>query len=786
MMNTKSEVITRTIIVIWTLLSVLLSAYLLLLAGQTTDPALASTSPVSPMSTPSGISANDPIPCQLMPLDSIWYARIDALPTMPAGPTYVAEIGVNKYLHTAFASGTYQEAGRTLGVGIPYNVVGTATSLVTVTPDQSASQSDFGLAPIPTYAIIEGATIQTPVPDYGDRHVSIVRSGDCSLWEMFSSRPQSASNPRWLAGSTAKWDMNSNAMRMIPWTSAAADGMPMLPGIIRYDELVNATDALTHAIRMTAPRAAINSVNYVWPASHTDGRGGTGSNKVPMGTCFRLKSNVNLDGFSITNTKILRTLQRYCIFVADSDDAWHISGAPDRHWDDNELSALNTIVGSNFEAVDISGLMINPTSYQAATLTPTPTYTFTPTPTRTFTPTPTYTFTYTPTATFTPTPTPCGGAYHYLTPQPSGGNNTASPSNGDTVNVGDHFTLELWIDSRQYAVDAQQTYITFTSAYLENVAVAQSGCVLASTVTADLTTFDEAAPQNQVCNGPPDTCTFNSLPVPRGSIAFASHVSANPTPAPYSAFRVAQIAFCARAPGQATLRFQFTPTDPDNRNTQIIEGLTTPVNQPSCYIEYVINVVGPAWTPTLTSTPANTSTYTSTPVFTFTPTDTPTYTFTPTPTPNTGIINGHLTWQGISQPNSHNAGMTATLTLSNIPITTDSSGNFSVYTGLGNGTYSWQIKRVTHLANIGTLTMSGGSATQEFGAQNAGDCTNDNLVSGSDFNILKNTFGKRVCSSPDPGYDARADFTNDCVVNIADFNLQKSNFGTAGATFTCP
>ena len=116
-------------------------------------------------------------------------------------------------------------------------------------------------------------------------------------------------------------------------------------------------------------------------------------------------------------------------------------------------------------------------------------------------------------------------------------------------------------------------------------------------------------------------------------------------------------------------------------------------------------------------------------------------------------------------------------------MTTDASGNFTVTTGLADGSYNWSLKGQRNLANAGTLTLAGGNSSPEMGAMKAGDCNNDNIVNVLDFNILKTTFGK---AQGDPGYDARADFTRDQQVNISDFNLQKTNFGQPGASLTCP
>ena len=186
-------------------------------------------------------------------------------------------------------------------------------------------------------------------------------------------------------------------------------------------------------------------------------------------------------------------------------------------------------------------------------------------------------------------------------------------------------------------------------------------------------------------------------------------------------------------------------------------------------------------TPTGTSTVTPTSTRTPTIAATFTATATPTTTYTPIPQ---NTINGHLTWQGIPQPNTRNSGITATLTLcvsgspASYQIATDQNGNFTLPLTLANGSYNWSIKGSKWLANSGVVTLAGGSNASEFGTLRAGDANNNNLVNTPDFTILKLAFGT--------GSDPRADFDNNGVVNLQDFTLLKGNFGQAGVTLICP
>lgn len=204
----------------------------------------------------------------------------------------------------------------------------------------------------------------------------------------------------------------------------------------------------------------------------------------------------------------------------------------------------------------------------------------------------------------------------------------------------------------------------------------------------------------------------------------------------------------------------------------------------------------PTLAPTATATRTRTFTRTATSTGTITPTRTPsdtptntpsgTPTFTPTPA---GVIVGHVTWQGIAQPDSRNNGVTATLSLcvggvpQNYNVATDASGFFTITTGLANGSYNWRLKGIINLANNGNLSLSGTTTNVEMGTMRAGDANNNDVVTVVDFNIVKNTFAFGIGQ---PGYDDRANFNRDAVVNAVDFNLLKGSFSQAGAALACP
>ena len=278
----------------------------------------------------------------MWPADNIWNRRIDALPTQTLSDVYVNTLGSNATLSNGFASRMWQG----FSIGNPYNVVPTAQPMVTITFTDYPSVSDRGPYPYPTYALVGGATYLTPVPSSGDRHSSVLRAGDCTLFEVWHSQP--LSNGTWNAANGAVFHLNSNALRPDGWTSADAAGFAILPSLVRYDEVQSGT--ITHALRFTGEGAAIRDT-YVWPARHTDGLS-TSTQAPPMGTRFRLKASVNISNYPPRIRTIFQALKTYGMLLGDSGDSWQIDGAPDQRWDDDELQLLREIPGSDFEAID--------------------------------------------------------------------------------------------------------------------------------------------------------------------------------------------------------------------------------------------------------------------------------------------------------------------------------------------------------------------------------------------------------------------------------------------------
>jgi hypothetical protein len=287
-----------------------------------------------------------PYGCTVLPANNIWNTPVDQLPVSPNSSTYVNRIGAASPLHPDFGSGLYNGGP----IGIPFiTVPGTQTQYPA--SFLYASESDPGPYAIPLNAPIEGGSNST-----GDRHAISIDINNCILYELYNAFPQTAS---WQADSGAIFNLACNALRPATWTSADAAGLPIFPGLVRYDEIV--AGEIRHALRFTVPQT---QRAYVWPARHY-ASSITDPTYPPMGVRFRLKASFNISGFSATNQIILRALQKYGMMIADNGSAWFISGAPDSRWDNNDLHVLTTITGSAFEVVDVSSLMVDPNSGQA-------------------------------------------------------------------------------------------------------------------------------------------------------------------------------------------------------------------------------------------------------------------------------------------------------------------------------------------------------------------------------------------------------------------------------------
>jgi hypothetical protein len=290
-----------------------------------------------------------PVECALFPPDNIWNTPVDGLPVDARSDAWVASIGPGTGLHPDFGSGLYE--GQPLG--IPF-VRASATQPGVEVVFEVVEESDPGPYPIPPDAPIEGGSCGT-----GDRHVIVVQEETCLLYELYDAHPQSDGS--WQAYSGARFDLASNDLRPDTWTSADAAGFPILPGLVRYEEIE--AGIISHALRFTA---SLTQEAYVWPARHEAGAT-TDPDVPPMGQRFRLKAEVPIDDFSPTNQVILQALKTYGMLLADNGSDWFLSGVPDDLWDNDDLHELQErIHGSDFEAVDCTSLMLDPDSGQVA------------------------------------------------------------------------------------------------------------------------------------------------------------------------------------------------------------------------------------------------------------------------------------------------------------------------------------------------------------------------------------------------------------------------------------
>jgi hypothetical protein len=295
----------------------------------------------SPAPTPSGSAAAGGA-CAMLPPDSGLRAEVTGLPVHPRSATYVASIGAGSHAHADFGAGLYE--GRPFGIPITTVPAGTAGSAVSF---DYAAESDRGPYPIPADPLVEGG----PNAD-GDRHILLFDPRACKAYELFDAHRAGGG---WHAGSGAVFDLRSNRLRTAGYTSADAAGLPIMPLLVRYEEV--AAGRIDHAIRITVPRS---QSTYVWPARHAAGRGD--ASLPPMGLRIRLKSSVDTSRFPAQARVIAEAMKRYGVIVADNGSAWYVSGTQDNRWNNDQLRALSTLTGANFEAVDASGLMADPNS----------------------------------------------------------------------------------------------------------------------------------------------------------------------------------------------------------------------------------------------------------------------------------------------------------------------------------------------------------------------------------------------------------------------------------------
>ena len=281
--------------------------------------------------------------CPIFPASNQWNQRVDKLPLAKNSGAIVTSIGRSTGLHPDFGSGHYAGAR----IGIPYTTVPGDQPKVHVR-FHYAGESDKGPYPIPKDVPIEGGRKSS-----GDRHALIVDRGHCRLYELYALYPPSGGHG-WRAGSGAIWSLRSNRVRPAGWTSADAAGLPILPGLARYEDLKHG--GIDHALRFTVSRTRRA---YIYPARHY-ASDLTSKNLPAMGQRLRLKRGYDISHFPRQARAVLRALKLYGMIVADNGSDWYISGAPNRHWSNDALHTLGEVKGSAFEVVDTSSLPRGP------------------------------------------------------------------------------------------------------------------------------------------------------------------------------------------------------------------------------------------------------------------------------------------------------------------------------------------------------------------------------------------------------------------------------------------
>jgi len=304
-----------------------------------TDTSRIIVAPPPPQPPPGALGVNaDLRPGKLFPASNPWNQSVASAPVDPNSDRIVALIGATKAFHPDF--GALWNGGP---FGIPYIVVSGSQAKVPVSFTY-ASESDPGPYPVPSNAPIEGGPTSS-----GDRHVLVVDRDAWKLYELYAAYPQPDGS--WQAGSGAVFDLSSNALRPAGWTSADAAGLPILPGLVRYDEVQ--AGVIDHALRFTVSRTRRA---YLHPARHW-ASSDTSSLRPPMGMRVRLKASFDISTFPPSARVILAALKEYGMIVADNGSDWYLSGVADSRWNDGELNSLKALRGSDFEVIQMTGVV---------------------------------------------------------------------------------------------------------------------------------------------------------------------------------------------------------------------------------------------------------------------------------------------------------------------------------------------------------------------------------------------------------------------------------------------
>jgi hypothetical protein len=317
-------------------------ALVLAACGSSGDPAGPPGDPPTGGNPPGPLPAG-PLPtiggCQIFPADNAWNRDVSGDPVHPNSAALLTRMVPENPLHLDL--GTTEEY-----YGIPYTIVPRDQPLVAITfgtdGTDYSDESDPGPMPIPLDVAIEGGSTQDPDPSTGDRHVLVLRQGDCRLFELFNTVRTSDG---FQVSSSAIWDLTTNHTRPAGWTSADAAGLPILPGLLKYQEVSG--DRLHHALRFTVPQVRRA---YTAPASHCGSHDDDGL--PPYGTRVRLKASVPLEDYTGAARVILTAMKRYGLILADQGSAWYVTGTSHPGWED-ALDQLreHPVRGSDFEVV---------------------------------------------------------------------------------------------------------------------------------------------------------------------------------------------------------------------------------------------------------------------------------------------------------------------------------------------------------------------------------------------------------------------------------------------------
>jgi len=308
--------------------------------------AIPTTAKPSPSAKPTAkpTATTKPAACSVLPSDDVWHADVSHLPLLAKSAAYVKSIGLSSAVHADFGSGTWDGGP----IGIPITTVPAGQAKVAVS-FQYGDESDAGPYPVPRNAKIEGGPGAS-----GDRHVIVYDAAHCKDYELYAAYPQS--NGSWKAGSGAVYDLRSDKLRHAGWTSADAAGLPILPGLVTYAEV--ASGHIDHAIRVTV---SATQAAYLWPARHV-ASSSHDTSLPPMGLRLRLKASVDISHLPKQARIVATAMKKYGVIVADNGSSWYISGAPDSHWNNDQLHALGSLTGTDFEAVNEASLMVSSSS----------------------------------------------------------------------------------------------------------------------------------------------------------------------------------------------------------------------------------------------------------------------------------------------------------------------------------------------------------------------------------------------------------------------------------------